>query len=57
MYIEPRHFMTEHYTSPERLSHHFAAGWTILLTLRTDEFTEHTTSASCTTTPTAWACS
>jgi hypothetical protein len=25
----PRHFMTEHYTSPERLSHHFAVGWTI----------------------------
>jgi hypothetical protein len=40
MPIEPRHFMTEHYTSPERLSHHFAAGWTILLTLRTSEFTE-----------------
>ena len=40
MPIEPRHFMTEHYTSPERLSRHFAAGWTILLTLRTSEFTE-----------------
>jgi SAM-dependent methyltransferase len=40
MPIEPRHFMTEHYTSPERLSHHFAAGWTILLTLRTSDFTE-----------------
>jgi hypothetical protein len=29
MPIVPRHFMTEHYTSPERLSHHFAAGWAI----------------------------
>jgi SAM-dependent methyltransferase len=37
---QPRHFVTEHYISPERLSRHFADGWTILLTLRTSEFTE-----------------
>ncbi len=40
MPIEQRHFLTEHYTSPERLSHHIADGWTILLTLRTSKFTE-----------------
>lgn len=40
MPIEQRHFLTEHYNSPERLSRHFADGWTILLTLRTSEFTE-----------------
>jgi hypothetical protein len=40
MPTEYRHFLTEHYTSPERLSHHFADGWTIMLTLRTSEFTE-----------------
>jgi SAM-dependent methyltransferase len=40
MPTQPRHFTTEHYVSPERLSRHFAGGWTILLTLRTSEFTE-----------------
>jgi SAM-dependent methyltransferase len=40
MPVERHHFLTEHYTSPERLGHHFAAGWTILLTLRTSEFSE-----------------
>jgi SAM-dependent methyltransferase len=40
MPTEQRHFLTEHYTSPERLSHHFMGGWTIALTLRTSEFTE-----------------
>jgi SAM-dependent methyltransferase len=40
MPIEEKHFMIEHYTSPERLSHHFTDGWTILLTLRTSEFDE-----------------
>lgn len=41
MPIEEKHFVIEHYTSPERLSRHFAEGWTILLTLRTSEFSEH----------------
>lgn len=41
MPTEERHCLTEHYTSPERLSRHFTDGWTILLTLRTSEFTEH----------------
>jgi SAM-dependent methyltransferase len=40
MPTEQRHFRIEHYTSPERLSHHFTGGWTIALTLRTSEFTE-----------------
>lgn len=40
MPTEQRRFVTEHYTSPERLSHHFTDGWTILLTLRTSEFIE-----------------
>jgi SAM-dependent methyltransferase len=40
MPTEQRHFLTEHYTSPERLSHHFTGEWTIVLTLRTSEFTE-----------------
>ncbi len=41
MPTEESHFLTEHYTSPEKLSRHFTDGWTILLTLRTSEFTEH----------------
>ena len=41
MLIEQSHFLTEHCASPERLSRHFTDGWTILLTLRTSEFTEH----------------
>ncbi|MEU9888206.1 hypothetical protein [Sphaerisporangium sp. NPDC051011] len=40
MPVEQRHHLTEHYTSPERLSRHFANAWTVLLTLRTGEFTE-----------------
>lgn len=40
MPVEEKHFMIEHYTSPERLGHHFTEGWTILLTLRTSEFDE-----------------
>jgi SAM-dependent methyltransferase len=40
MPTQARHFATEHYISPERLSRHFAAGWTILLTLQTSEFSE-----------------
>jgi hypothetical protein len=40
MPVEQHQLLTEHYTSPERLSRLFAAGWTILLTLRTSEFTE-----------------
>ena len=40
MPVEPHHVLTEHYTSAERLSHHFATGWTVLLKLRTSEFTE-----------------
>jgi hypothetical protein len=40
MPVEPEHYLTEHYTSPERLSRHFAGDWTILLTLRTGEFAE-----------------
>lgn len=40
MPVEQRHFLTEHYTSPERLSRHFTAGWIILMTLRTSEFAE-----------------
>jgi SAM-dependent methyltransferase len=40
MPTEPRHFVSEHYISPERLSRHFTDGWSILLTIRTSEFTE-----------------
>jgi SAM-dependent methyltransferase len=40
MPVEEKHFVIEHYTSPERLSRHFAEGWTVLLTLRTSEFRE-----------------
>ncbi|MEV6197526.1 SAM-dependent methyltransferase [Streptomyces sp. NPDC051920] len=40
MPAERRHHMIEHYTSPERLRHHFLGGWEVLLTLRTNEFTE-----------------
>jgi hypothetical protein len=40
MPVEQRHHVIEHYTSPERLSHHFTTGWDVLLTLRTNEFTE-----------------
>ncbi|WP_030458875.1 bifunctional 2-polyprenyl-6-hydroxyphenol methylase/3-demethylubiquinol 3-O-methyltransferase UbiG [Kitasatospora sp. NRRL B-11411] len=40
MPVDQRHHLIEHYTSPERLSRHFTSAWTILLTLRTGEFTE-----------------
>jgi SAM-dependent methyltransferase len=40
MPVEQNQYLIEHYTAPERLNCHFASGWTILLTLRTDEFTE-----------------
>lgn len=40
MPVERRHHMTEHYTSPERLLPHFLGEWEVLLTLRTNEFTE-----------------
>jgi hypothetical protein len=40
MPVEQRHHLIEHYTSPEKLSRHFASAWTVLLTLRTGEFTE-----------------
>ena len=40
MPVEHGQHLIEHYTSPERLSRHFASGWTILLTLRTSEFAE-----------------
>lgn len=40
MPVEPHHRRVEHYTSPGRLSRHFADDWTVLLTLRTNEFTE-----------------
>lgn len=40
MPVEHRHYLIEHYTSPEKLGSHFAADWNVLLTLRTNEFTE-----------------
>ncbi|WP_406425712.1 class I SAM-dependent methyltransferase [Streptomyces sp. NBC_01589] len=40
MPIEQRHHMLEHYTSPERLRRYFIGDWDVLLTLRTNEFTE-----------------
>ena len=40
MPVEQDQHLIEHYTSPERLSRHFASEWTIMLTLRTGEFTE-----------------
>ncbi|MFE4371842.1 SAM-dependent methyltransferase [Streptomyces sp. NPDC056835] len=40
MPIEQRHHMLEHYTSPERLQRYFIGDWDVLLTLRTNEFTE-----------------
>lgn len=40
MPVERRHHMIEHYTSPERLRHHFLGDWEVLLTLRTNVFTE-----------------
>jgi SAM-dependent methyltransferase len=40
MPVEPHHRFAEHYTSPERLRQHFIGDWEVLLTLRTNEFTE-----------------
>ncbi|MFF8604416.1 class I SAM-dependent methyltransferase [Streptomyces sp. NPDC015346] len=40
MPVEKRHHLVEHYTSPERLRQHFFGDWDVLLTLRTNEFTE-----------------
>lgn len=40
MPVEKRHHLVEHYTSPERLRRHFIGDWDVLLTLRTNEFTE-----------------
>ncbi|MGW3495862.1 SAM-dependent methyltransferase [Streptomyces sp. NPDC001020] len=40
MPVEKRHHLVEHYTSPERLHRHFLGDWDVLLTLRTNEFTE-----------------
>ncbi|MEU3523305.1 class I SAM-dependent methyltransferase [Streptomyces sp. NPDC038707] len=40
MPVEKRHHLVEHYTSPERLRPHFLDDWDVLLTLRTNEFTE-----------------
>ncbi|MFJ9926684.1 SAM-dependent methyltransferase [Streptomyces misionensis] len=40
MPVERRHHLVEHYTSPERLHRHFLGDWDMLLTLRTNEFTE-----------------
>jgi SAM-dependent methyltransferase len=40
MPVEKRHHLVEHYTSPERLRQQFIGDWDVLLTLRTNEFTE-----------------
>lgn len=40
MPITRRHHVLEHYTSPEKLRRYFVRDWDVLLTLRTDEFTE-----------------
>ncbi|WP_149182605.1 SAM-dependent methyltransferase [Streptomyces sp. TRM49041] len=40
MPVERRHHLIEHYTSPENLGGSFTAGWNVLLTLRTSQFTE-----------------
>ncbi|MEC3995320.1 SAM-dependent methyltransferase [Actinacidiphila sp. DG2A-62] len=40
MPVTARHHLSEHYTSPERLSPYFSDGWNIQLTLRTGQFTE-----------------
>ncbi|MHC5908152.1 class I SAM-dependent methyltransferase [Streptomyces sp. S6] len=40
MPVEQRHARVEHYTSPERLAHHFGDDWDVRLTLRTGEFVE-----------------
>ncbi|MFI5943995.1 hypothetical protein ACIBCB_27645 [Streptomyces uncialis] len=40
MLVNQRHHPVEHYTSPERLGRHFIGDWGVLLTLRTNEFSE-----------------
>ena len=40
MPVEQRQYLVEHYTSPEKLGSHFNGEWDVLLTLRTNEFTE-----------------
>ncbi|MDV9194813.1 MULTISPECIES: class I SAM-dependent methyltransferase [unclassified Streptomyces] len=40
MPLTQRHHVLEHYTSPEKLRRYFIGGWDVLLTLRTNEFTE-----------------
>lgn len=40
MPVQPHHHRIEHYTTPDRLGRYFHRGWTMLLTLQTDEFTE-----------------
>ncbi|MEU9533087.1 class I SAM-dependent methyltransferase [Streptomyces sp. NPDC048213] len=40
MPLTQRHHVLEHYTSPEKLRRYFIGDWNVLLTLRTDEFTE-----------------
>ncbi|MGW1881544.1 hypothetical protein [Streptomyces sp. NPDC001970] len=40
MPVEGRHYLIEHYTSPEKLGRHFTVSWNVLLMLRTNEFTE-----------------
>ncbi|MFJ8001211.1 SAM-dependent methyltransferase [Streptomyces sp. NPDC096310] len=40
MPVTQRHYLIEHYTSPEKLRRHLIGDWDVLLTLRTNEFTE-----------------
>jgi hypothetical protein len=40
MPVEQRHYLIEHYTSPEKLIRYFTDSWSVLLTLRTGVFTE-----------------
>lgn len=40
MPVTARHHLTEHYTSPEKLSTHFSDGWNIQLTLRSGQYVE-----------------
>ncbi|WP_326611533.1 class I SAM-dependent methyltransferase [Streptomyces scopuliridis] len=40
MPVTQRHYLIEHYTSPEKLRRRFIGDWDVLLTLRTNEFTE-----------------
>ncbi len=40
MPVEQRHYLVEHYTTPEKLRRYFSGDWDVLLTLRTTEFIE-----------------